>query len=214
MGADLESSPVLADSLAFHPLGRPIQAYLDQAKSQRPELVAARHRVRAAQNQASSAEGSLRPQVYGFAMADAFRPRDAMGNSAGYTVGLTVSLPVFDGGMRRSELAAARAMAARAGAEASRLELQVAKEVRQAFLDSETAALTYEAAGIAVAAAEAAHDVIAIRVAEGKSVLLEQLDALAALSRARSNLARAISDHELAVARLRRAAGDTREQNP
>ena len=207
MGASLDSTPTLAESLAYKPLDLALQSFLDKAREGRGELLAARQRVRAAQGQTSSAEGSLRPQVYGFAMGDAFRPRDMSGNSAGYTVGLTVSLPIFDGGMRRSDVAAARAMADRARAEADRWELLVAKEVRQAWLDTETAAQNFGTAQSALTAAQSAFEVMAIRVASGKAILLEQLDALAVLTRARANVAKAMADHQLAVARLYRAAG-------
>lgn len=208
MGAALDASPVLTEALLFKPLDATLQTFLDQARDRRGELVAAKHRVRVAQGQFSAVEGTLRPQVYGFAMGDVFAPSDAMGNRSGYTVGLTVGIPILDGGMRRSEAAAARSMVEKARAEADRIELQVAKEVRQAWLDIETAGQNYQTAIAALAAAQAAYDVMAIRVESGKSIQLEQLDALATLTRAKANVARAVYEHQLAIARLNRAAGD------
>jgi outer membrane protein TolC len=44
-------------------------------------------------------------------------------------------------------------------------------------------------------------------VQNGKAILVEQLDALAALTQARTNVAQALYDHSLAAARLQRAVG-------
>lgn len=208
MGATMDTPVVLTESLAFAPPPRSLQDSIAAADRTRGELLSARQRVRAAGGQVASAEGALRPQVYGFAMGDAFAPRDMMGRNSGYTVGLTVSLPVFDGGMRRSEVTAARAIRERAQAEADRVKIQVEKEVRQAWLDIETAAQNYHTAEAALAAAQAAYDVVVVRVEAGKAILVEQLDALAALTRARANLAQALYEHQLSIAKLSRAIGE------
>lgn len=47
-----------------------------------------------------------------------------------------------------------------------------------------------------------------VRVEAGKAILVEQLDALAALTRARANLAQALYEHQLALAKLSRAIGE------
>lgn len=208
IGASMDTPVALTGSLTFVPPSRTLQESLAAADRTRGELLAARQRVRAAGGQVSSAEGALKPQVYGFAMGDAFAPKDMMGNNAGYTVGLTVSLPILDGGMRRSEVAAARAVREKAQAEADRWRLQVEKEVRQAWLDVETAAQNYRTAESALVAAQAAYDVTVVRVEAGKGILVEQLDALAALTRARANLAQALYEHQLALAKLSRAIGE------
>jgi outer membrane protein TolC len=208
MGASMESLPTLSDPLLFQPPPGELKDYLRKAETARGELFGSRQRFQAAHGLVGSAQGALRPQFYGFAMGDAFSPRDAMGNGAGNTFGIVVSVPVFDGGMRRSEVNGARAMHEQAKAEAERWKLQVEKEVRQTWLDIETSAQNYETAKTAVIAAEAAYEVITLRVQNGKSLLVEQLDALAALVQARTNLAQALFEHELSVARLHRAVGD------
>jgi outer membrane protein TolC len=99
------------------------------------------------------------------------------------------------------------AMRRRSEAELKQMELRVAKEVRQARLDIETAAANYRAAQSVLQSSEAAYDVVVLRVESQRSILLEQLDALAALTQARANLAEAAFDHSIAVARLQRAIG-------
>jgi outer membrane protein TolC len=71
----------------------------------------------------------------------------------------------------------------------------------------ETAAENHRAAESIVQSSQAAYDVVALRVETQKSILVEQLDALAALTQARLNLSQALFDHSIAVAHLRRAIG-------
>lgn len=207
MGASMEKPVVLGDTFRFAPSTLSLEESIRQADKSRGELISARMRVRAAMGQANSANGALRPQVYGFAMGEAFSPQDSMGKRSGYTFGISVSLPIFDGGMRRSEVAAARAMVERAKAEADRFKVQVEREVRQAWLDIETAAQNYLTATSALRGSQASYEVMAVRVESGKGILVEQLDALATLTRARANVAQALFEHHLAIAKLNRAIG-------
>jgi outer membrane protein len=206
MGSPLEATVDLVDTLALELPQTTLTSRIEAAKNTRGELLAARRREESATRQVAAAEGALRPQVYGFAMGDAFSPRD-MGRNSGYTVGLAVSLPLADGGMRRSEIAAARAMKERARADVARWELQVEKEVRQAWLDLDTSQKNVGSAEAAAVAAQSAYEVIAVRVEAGKGILVEELDALAALTRAKANMAQALYEREIALARLDRAIG-------
>lgn len=206
MGVRLDSEITLSDTLAFMPPTGDVEASLAEAARHRPELQAARARLAATGAQVGAAKGSLQPQVYGAAMADAFASR-AMRSGTAYTVGVTISLPLFDAGQRRAEVAQARAMRARAEAELRNTELRVANEVRQAWLDVETAAQNYRTAQAALQAAQSAYEVIALRVQNQKGILVEQLDALAALVQARANRAQALYEHSIAHARLLRAIG-------
>ena len=206
IGVAAESEVALSSTLALRPPEGNLAASLSEADQSRPELIAARARIAAADAQVRAAEGSRRPQVYGMAMADGFSSR-RMGSRTGFTIGLTASLPLLDSGQRSAEAARERALRDRAESELRDLELRVFNEVRQAWLDLETAARNYRAAQTAVQAAQSAYEVVTIRVQAQKSILLEQLDALAALNRARANLARALFDHAIATARLKRAVG-------
>jgi len=206
MGVRLESEITAADTLAFAPPIGSLAAQLSDAARLRPELRSARARLDAAGHQTRAIRGSQGPQVYGMAMADGLTSHPT-GTREGYSVGLVISLPLLDGGQRQAETAQARAQEERALAEARDLELRVANEVRQAWLDVTTAAENYRTAQSALQAAQSAYDVTALRVQNQKGLLVEQLDALAALTQARSNLAQALYDHSVAGARLQRATG-------
>lgn len=206
MGVRLDSDISLSDALTFTPPTGDLAAQLADATKTRPELQAVHARTTAAETQTRSVRGSQGPQVYGMAMADGFTSH-LQGTREGYTVGVVLSLPLLDGGQRRAETAQARARQERAEAEARDLELRVAVEVQQAWLDVQTAAENYRTAQTALQAAQSAYEVTALRVQNQKGLLVEQLDALASLTQARGNVAQALYDHSLAAARLQRAVG-------
>jgi len=206
MGVRLDSDITLADSLSYTSLDRTLDAALDEANRVRPELLAARARLESAKAQTGAARGAFQPQVYGTAMGDVFAPDD-MNRHTGGTVGVTISIPLFDAGQRRAELGQMTSMQRRAEVDVKNLELRVATEVRQAWLDVDTAGQNYRTAQVAVQSAQSAYDVVALRVQNQKSILVEQLDAQAALVQSRTNLAQALYDHSIAVARLQRAIG-------
>jgi outer membrane protein TolC len=206
MGVQLDSDIAPSDALSMIPPDTDLNADLAEAARIRPELLAARARLDAAKAQAGAAKGSRKPQIYGAAMGDAFAPRD--GNKVtGGTVGVVMSIPLFDAGQRGSEISQMEALVRRSEAEIKDLELRIAMEVRQARLDIETAAENQRAAESIVQSSQAAYDVVALRVENQRSILLEQLDALAVLTQAKVNLAQALFDHSIAVAHLRRAIG-------
>lgn len=176
---------------------------LARGKRSRGSLIAARARFEAAARELRAAEGQRLPQLYGVAMADGSSRRD-MG---GVTAGLTLSFPLFDGGRISAEVAKARSMRSKAEAQVRQTELTVEREIRQARLDVETAQANAASAEASVKAAQSAYEVTALRVSAGKSILVEQLDAMQALTRARADLAEARFEQAVAAARLVRATG-------
>lgn len=207
MGERLDAVVALEESSDSTQPALTFEQLLNTAKSSRGEVVSARHRVRAAQAEKRAAEAALRPQLYGVAMGDLFSPQDGMGRRSGGALGLALSLPLFDGGQRRAASQQAQAMIAQAQAELSLVERRVEVDLRKAWLDLETAQEMQRSAERGEQAALAAYNTQVVRVESGVGIFVDQLDALAALTRARSNSARAAFDVQLAVAKLYRTAG-------
>jgi outer membrane protein TolC len=194
------------DTLAASPSPLPVTlaAALTEAK-QRPERLAADAQVQAALAQVRSAKGAYAPQVYGVAMADASLGRDLQ--RAGYTLGLTASLPLYDGGQRRSDVNAAQARAARAEADAQQVQQQVEQETASAWLTLQTVTAQVQAADVGAAAAQQGYALADLRYNAGKSTAAERLDALTALVRAQAAVAQAKADVAAARAQLQAAVG-------
>lgn len=173
------------------------------ATENRGVLLAAMARAKASEAELKAANALGRPRLYATGMADATSRRD-MG---GVTLGLSLSFPIFDGGRVRSEVDRAKSMKQRAEADLATTRLQVEKEVRQALLDASSSRANLVSAQTALEAATSNYDVTAMRVEAGKAILLEQLDALAVLSQARSDVVKARLDLFTAAARLAQASG-------
>lgn len=207
LGADLDTRIEIqepeqaADSIAE------LAMLLKRAQEQRPELVAARAERDVARTRLSLVAASRRPQVYGMAMTDAMATSAMMGR-VGYTLGVTASLPLSDGGLRKSQGQEAALGIEKAEAELAEVSLRVQSEVRQAVLDLETARENLTSARSSRDAAQSAYDVTALRVANQKAILVEQLDALATLTQSRTSLAKARFDLALANHRLKRVTGE------
>ena len=187
------------------PFPSDLTAALHQADTRRPELAAAMRQVEAARSAVKAAQGTYAPQVYGVAMADA--SAGAGVGRTGYTVGLTASLPLYDGGRRRAEVDAARSRLERAEAEALEARQTVDQQVAAAWLTLGTASAQVQAANTGVKAAQDAYELAKLRYDAGKSIAAERLDALSALTRAQGTLAGSKAELVIARARLQAALG-------
>lgn len=181
-----------------------VEDLVKSAMSNRGMVMANTARTKASEAELRAAKALSTPRLYATGMADATNRRD-MG---GVTLGLSMSFPLFDGGRVKSEIEKAKSMKARAEADLASAKLQVEKEVRQSLLDYETALENLKSATASAQAASSAYDVISVRVEAGKAILLEQLDALDLLTRARTDVAKARLDLLTAFARLSRSTGE------
>jgi outer membrane protein len=127
--------------------------------------------------------------------------------STTYSVGVNLSVPLFDGGRLAAEARAAARDAERLQAEAESQRSRVALEVTEAYHDvryvlaqREGVAVQFDSADESARAAEA-------RYKAGVGSLLEWLTAQADLARARQAQAQADSDWLAAFSRLNHALG-------
>lgn len=186
--------------------GPPVDALLRQARAARPELAAARQRERGAQSDAEAARGTFRPQVDAMAMGD-WMNMEGEGTNAGVGVGLTASLPLATGGLRKARVAEADAVRRREEQQRARLALQVEEEVRTALLNLNAARRNLDAAQAGLTAAEAENEAANLRYQVGRSIQLEALEALAGRARAAGNLVQARYAYAVAYDQLLRAIG-------
>ncbi len=206
IGADPASNFTLADKLEDVSEPAPGDA-VPLALKQRPELRAARSRLETARFGLAAASGASRPQLALAAMADANRMRGGSGVAGGASVGLVLGIPLFDGGLRRSERDASAAGINKARVQLDLLQIQVEREVESAQLTRDAAAKNVATSGAALASAEEEYRVAGLRYESGRSANLEVLDSLAALTRARGNRAKALYEAQISADQLARATG-------
>jgi outer membrane protein len=179
---------------------------LNTASQSRPELLAARTDVAAAEAQLSAARKSRKPTVsasagYG-ARQDSFPPTEDY-----LSVGMTLSMSLFDSGLTRGRAQQARAQRDAAEANEHDTAQRIAQETAQALLDLQTAREQITSAEASVVSATEDLDLATGRYRANFGILLEVLDAQANLTAAQADLAYARFDFLAAHYSLERAVG-------
>jgi outer membrane protein TolC len=184
-----------------------------QAAEAHPDVQAAAKQVDAAEAEIRAALGRYLPEVSAAAMYDwqRFNNRgDPARKPEGYSAGLVLTLPLFDGFMRENALATARAKRDKASEQLVLARQQVAKEVNQAALMLAAAEKNVEASRKGLEQAEEQFRIIQERYASGRGIQLEVLDAQVTLTRARFNVVSALADYEASAAMWLKATGRAR----
>lgn len=210
MGVSQTSELTLTHDLTSPPAPQSLEELQATALRLRPEVQAARARVRSAQATVDVAKSAYKPQVYATAMADlSLSSGDSMngGSDSGYLVGITAALPIFDGGLRRSSVNEAQAMLGQMQADERMALLDVSKSVATAYAQLNAATKNADLAQAAITQAEEDYTVIRMRYEAGKATNVEVLDALASLTRARTMYAEALYGQNVAREALTRAIG-------
>jgi outer membrane protein TolC len=180
---------------------------LTLAERQRPELQAARLRVEQADQGINVARSAYRPQIGIGAMADYMTGSNA-DTFGGASFGLTASLPLLDGGLRRADLHSAQAEHRHRQQDHERAALEVEQQVTNALLALGAAEQNVATAQTGARAAVQEYQVALQRYQAGRGVLVEALDALAARTRADTNVIQALYEYNVAQDQLRRAIGE------
>lgn len=181
---------------------------LAEAERQRPDMLALRAAAEAARQDAAQARAARWPTLSLTANAGrTFFLEDDRTPSSTYSIGVSVALPLVDGGRLRAAARAAEFEAQRLDAAADAARAGVARTVVDAYHDArhaqgarELVAVQFDSAGESARAAAARYEA-------GVGSLLELLTAQADLARARQARAQAESDWLAAFSRLNHALG-------
>jgi outer membrane protein TolC len=124
-----------------------------------------------------------------------------------FTAGLTVSVPLFNGGRTGAQVAQAQVTLNQERLRLSQLRENVQVEYERARGERERARSSIEARQTTVAQAQRVYDLTVLRYEQGLASQLEVSDARLSLFQARTNLAQAVADFQIANATLTRAIG-------
>lgn len=209
MGISVESQLTLTDTLQAGPAGAPalLPALLVDAAVHRPEVRAAADRTAAAAAALRRARAASNPEVNLVAMGDLTRARSSMPNGLNYTVGIAAGMPLFEGGALSSAEQEAAAELRKARAAETMVRLQVNNDVADAWSNEQAAAQSIATSQTALAQAQEDYQIQQIRFAGGKGIQLEVLDALAALTAARTQVDKASFEYAAAQDQVLRATG-------
>jgi len=188
---------------------------IETALKNRPDFLAAKERVEAQILKVSAARAAYWPNlnVLGtYGKRNAPSPEDTGKNtnateSVG-SVGLVLSVPIFDGGLISAKVREEMASLAAARERLKKLDIQIRQETETAFLDVLSNAERMKAMETAIDQAKESFRIESLKYEMGKGSLTDVLDAQAAQLLAETNYCRACVDYHTAMARLRLATGE------
>jgi outer membrane protein TolC len=209
----------LADRLEFRPVTVSIEEGTREGWAAHPDVKAAVKQREATQAEVRAAYGNYFPQVslsymYDWAVmknraweSQADNMRTRADSSEGYSVGVVVTLPIFDGFMRENALNTAKSKLDRAAQAEGLARQQIAKEVNQAALMLGAAEKSVEASQKALDQAAEEFRIVRERFTSGRGIQLEILDSQATVTRARFNAVSVLAEYHTALAMWLRATG-------
>ena len=210
MALNVGSQLGLKDSLEYTEVPGDISNYLLDAEKNRPEIQRAIARVAEMRGNKLIAKSKFMPQVGLYGLGSNITGTSPDGNANGKwggLIGIMGGVTVFDSGSRRNELHAASAALREADFARRDVELKVAQEVSQAWIDLDLARRNVVLAKDEVASAEEDQRLFHARYQIGKSIALEDFEATVKMFQARLTLLEAIYKYRIAQARLTFASG-------
>lgn len=186
-----------------------------EAALDRPSLRAAQERVRIEESSVRIARADRLPNVSAFAnfsfqaFPERIIPTGLPGGSQwrdDWSMGLQVSIPVFDGFQRSAAIDESRSNVRTAQLQRDQLEEAVEMEVAAAHAEYESALAQIEARRATVDEARRAMELAELRYENGLARLIEVSNARLLLQQARSNEANALLNYVSALADLEHAA--------
>jgi outer membrane protein TolC len=190
------------------------ESALEKALDARPDVAAAAAGVKAAQSAVKAAHDERLPNVSVIADFGAGGITPSHESTGVYSVSGTLTIPFYEGGGINGDIQVATAALGQRQAELEDLRGQVDQDVRQAFIDLNSAA---DQVRVARSNVDLAHDTLTQsqdRFAAGVADSVELVQAEQAVVQADEDLIAATFDHNLAKVSLARAMGNAEQALP
>lgn len=191
-------------------LAEDLAQWLADAKEQHPAIVAARAQWAAAKAKVTTARSEGLPTLdfSGNYYQNGYPNQGIQTNKSNVTtVGVTLTIPLFEGFTRTYKIRGAEAQAEQSEAQLQDTEHQVLSEVVKAYADTESALANLSSSQTLLESAEAAMASAERRYAKGAADVLELLNAQTALADAQQERIRCLAEWHSARLRLLANAG-------
>lgn len=229
MGLDFNTTPLkFTGALTFEPVSYQPEPLVARALEQRPDFQAARDRLASQARKVDVARAAHWPTVnlvgsYGYrgsgvvGVYDDRDPKSATNRGPFYdddgNIGVTLSLPVFEGGRITSKVREEISALAAAQERLRKLNLQVRREVETAILDVNSSIERVKALEKSLEQARESLRIETLKYNLGAGTVTDVLDAQAALLFTETTYYRALADFRTAQSRLKLAVGGNFHEN-
>lgn len=203
MAIDVDTPTQIVDNLVYEPVTIDRRAQRAEALKSRPEYRQAVLQVAAAEATERQTFRNFFPDISGTGTFGGSQPQ----LNENWTLGLSFTWSLFDGGGRIAKYQEARANIEGAKARLKSTELDIIQNVEQSEIAVEEAQERILAARALVASAQENFRLAQGRFDAGVGTILDLTDAQLALTQAQSTESQALADYRIARARLERAVG-------
>jgi len=209
MGLDANQSLKLAPRAtvnATEAIEQNIGSLIEQARLRRPDLIASEAQLKAAEANIVANRAASKPTVSVGISNNSQNGSDLSSSNTG-SIGLNISIPLFEGYAPSYRIRSAEALAENRAAQRDRLKLQISLDVWSAYQQLITANQSVRAAEVLLKSAEESARVALGRYKAGVSNIIDTLNAQSALASARQQKIQAELDWSVARANLAQAMG-------
>jgi outer membrane protein TolC len=212
LGLDLSTDFTLTDTLSYESVELDLQELISYGLSNRPDLEAAALRTEIAGLAVGVAKGGRLPSVGLFgrwshsASTDQTFP-DSEEWARSLSVGVEVSVPLFDGLRTKGQISQAKADRETARYYYESLARFAEMEIKQAFTEFESSLEKITAQKTTLGQAKRALELAEIRYSNGISTQLDVKDARLMLSMARTNYFEAVHSYNVSIAAIKKVIG-------
>lgn len=206
MGVPQELTFNLTTPLAQQPLATSLPQLNETALAQRPDLRQLQANQEAQRQSIRVARAGRLPQL-GLSWTLSAPVSTTTFATGGWTLAVAASMNVFDSGRSRAQIRLAQDTLRQIQAFTEQLRQNVTLEVKQAYLNINTAQEQMVSAQAQLTAADEALRVAQVRYREGVGITVEVIDAQVARQQAANNYSAAVFNYNLAQAQLNLALG-------
>ncbi len=200
----------IKDILDYHPVGLTLDECMERAELNRPEIKEVSLNVASAEKNVGLSKSSYYPTVNligNFERQTATEQYIGKADPDRWTITLEAQWTFWEWGKKRDEVASARAQLAKTKHVLQELKDNIQLEVKDAYLNLREAEKNIQVARTAVVQAEENFRMNEERYKQQVATSTDVLDAQTLLTQARTNYFNALSEHNIAWARLERAMG-------
>uniref|UniRef100_UPI0025D94EE0 TolC family protein n=1 Tax=Selenomonas sp. TaxID=2053611 RepID=UPI0025D94EE0 len=198
----------LADGLIYEAYDKDLQDCLNYAYANRPDVLAAAYKIRAAEAATDAEKAGNRPAIAGVANRsivgeDPFKQE----RNSNWQYGVQMTWSIFD-----NQITAARVNAAKAGirqqkAAAYEIEKNIRLQTESAYAKMRAAEERIQVAKAAIGLAEKNYELARVRYTEGVDILVNVTDAQEKFTQAQTKYITALYDYNMNKAGLEQAIG-------
>lgn len=185
----------------------PFDKAIKKAFYNRPDYKVVLKKKKVAEERVIFAQGKRLPSVY---LNGEYYERsgDSLEFKENWNIGLRLSVPIFDGGLIKSEINQEKKEFEKVTEEERSLRLDIIREIKDSYLNIENASKRIEVSQMAIEEAKENLRIEVLKYETGSGTSTDVINAQTALLRAETDYLQAIYDKNIALAALKKAIGE------